>query len=353
MYNPLTDEEIKNNIRSMFSYIENKSVVELAINSLFNFNISSFGELTTQEVDVIRERFGINDIRTPKTLKEIGEKYNVTGERIRAIEAKAKRSLLRRIVHFRDFFKFYKLKIPNNIKEFLFSSNICSYKDFNNFFNKNLDTNETQEFRETLNVFKKSLPKELNMHILDCGFSQHTNQLLCMYEINYVAELILLFKDERRYIHYRNRNRDIWEEVENYLDSLNIIDINKLNTIKEKSILENPVKTEDLSIEDTMEKQQEEIIDTEITLKTEHNNIVDIQTEDLSIEDVVEKQLDENSIIRKRIEKKEELLKKYKKVSDEKAQLLEKEKELDDELKIIMEKIKGSYMENKNDRTKK
>ena len=44
--------------------------------------------LTPKEADVIRCRFGLDNIE-PMTLEELGQKYHVTRERIRQIEAKA------------------------------------------------------------------------------------------------------------------------------------------------------------------------------------------------------------------------------------------------------------------------
>lgn len=48
--------------------------------------------LTPRENQVLRERYGLNDSH-PKTLEEVGRKFNVTRERIRQIEAKALRKL--------------------------------------------------------------------------------------------------------------------------------------------------------------------------------------------------------------------------------------------------------------------
>ena len=80
-----------------------------------------------------------------------------------------------------------------------------------------------------------------------------------------------------------------YTEIENYLASLKMVDIDKQNTIEENTV-DNQSNLENLSIESVVEKQQEETIDTEIQLKTEHDNIVATQTEDLSIEDALEKQ---------------------------------------------------------------
>lgn len=49
--------------------------------------------LKPRERDVIKERFGIGNVKGSKTLEEIGLEFNVTRERIRQIEQKAMRKL--------------------------------------------------------------------------------------------------------------------------------------------------------------------------------------------------------------------------------------------------------------------
>ena len=54
--------------------------------------------LTRREEQVIRMRFAIGEKGT-RTLKEVGERFSVTGERIRQIQARALRKL-RYAIHF-------------------------------------------------------------------------------------------------------------------------------------------------------------------------------------------------------------------------------------------------------------
>jgi len=54
--------------------------------------------LTRQEEQVIRMRFAIGEKGT-RTLKEVGERFSVTGERIRQIQVRALRKL-RYAIHF-------------------------------------------------------------------------------------------------------------------------------------------------------------------------------------------------------------------------------------------------------------
>src|SRR5262245_4501688 len=77
-------------------YIEDRNAVvpiDAAVQSnLREVTTRVLGSLTPREERVLRMRFGIG-INTDHTLKEVGQQFSVTRERIRQIEAKALRKL--------------------------------------------------------------------------------------------------------------------------------------------------------------------------------------------------------------------------------------------------------------------
>ena len=79
-------------------FIEDRGYVQpeaLTIEKALKDDINEvLATLTEKEADIIRFRFGLNG-RSPLSLKEIGDRYNLTKERIRQIEKKA----LRRLQH--------------------------------------------------------------------------------------------------------------------------------------------------------------------------------------------------------------------------------------------------------------
>ena len=77
---------------------------EMAINNTLQFQVQDLFEkcnLKPKEIDILMLRYGINAKR-PMTLFEVGEKYHVTRERIRQIEAKALMKI-RRSKYVKDF----------------------------------------------------------------------------------------------------------------------------------------------------------------------------------------------------------------------------------------------------------
>ena len=74
--------------------------------------------LDRREREIVRNRFGLNESRTPMTLDEVGKHYGLTRERIRQIESKALRKL--RGPKFRVLFKDYCRDNPKKDKEYPF-----------------------------------------------------------------------------------------------------------------------------------------------------------------------------------------------------------------------------------------
>ena len=48
-----------------------------------------FPALNANEVFTLKNRYGINEFREPLTLKEVGDKINLTAERVRQLEKEA------------------------------------------------------------------------------------------------------------------------------------------------------------------------------------------------------------------------------------------------------------------------
>ena len=92
---PLTDEKDANSLGDLIEDSEANpelgSISELIEQDLVN---SMLGKLKAREREVIRMRFGLED-GEERTLREIGEKLNVTRERIRQLETDAIRRLQR------------------------------------------------------------------------------------------------------------------------------------------------------------------------------------------------------------------------------------------------------------------
>jgi RNA polymerase sigma factor (sigma-70 family) len=64
--------------------------------------------LSERELEILRLRFGLDDDAKEKTLEEVGDKLNVTRERIRQIQNSALAKLRRRMLkdeNFPDYFR--------------------------------------------------------------------------------------------------------------------------------------------------------------------------------------------------------------------------------------------------------
>lgn len=86
---PLSSDKDANTISDLMEDTKGADPEEVLIDQTLQDSIENvLSTLTEKESNVIRYRFGLNGER-PHSLKEIGDKYNLTKERIRQIEKKA------------------------------------------------------------------------------------------------------------------------------------------------------------------------------------------------------------------------------------------------------------------------
>jgi len=86
---PLSSDKDANTISDLMEDTKGADPEEVLIDQTLQDSIENvLSTLTAKESNVIRYRFGLNGER-PHSLKEIGDKYNLTKERIRQIEKKA------------------------------------------------------------------------------------------------------------------------------------------------------------------------------------------------------------------------------------------------------------------------
>jgi len=408
----VTDQEIIEYIVNgdFLSNLKDKDVKRIYANALLNETYITIRDFNERETEILRERLGINESRTPKSLEAVGKMFGISKDRIRIIEDR----VIRKLKHPSRYRYLQTLDLSDSAKEFYFANNLNMEENQGNYrlrIPENVNIEENIDIiREIENVVLKisnnvahSKIKELEEKLIqkekfeprieELDLSVVTYNRLKKAGINTIGDILTQEKDFlircvgheglfeiRKNMH--SLGLEMNETVEKYIgieelnltvrsydrlkrsgintvDDLQKIDIDRLFRIRNlgrKSTDEIVEKMHSLGLgmHETVEEYFQGI--NSITKKminvTKPQLNIDEEVEVIDFEEQTEHTIKENDETKKRIDEKEKLLLRYKEVSQEKESLLKKEAALDAELQEIMQKIQNSNMEKKDERKK-
>ena len=137
---------------------QQRSPEEEAIDNTLNFQVQKLFQeckLNPKEIDILMLRYGLNNHK-PMTLDEIGEKYQVTRERIRQIEAKAFMKI-RKSRYVKDLAVF--MENPEDSLQNIYEIR-NNYRNSNSLYKAYLTSNSLTKNKENqMKLVKKIIPK--------------------------------------------------------------------------------------------------------------------------------------------------------------------------------------------------
>ena len=173
-------------------YYEDEAMI--AVESIINQPTSKFsGFLDENEVAVLRERFGFNDLKRPMTLEEIEKLHNLSAGDGAKIEAAALEKVNNRIKQCHDSLKLSYFDMSNEAKYLVFTD--AKFKMFASYFDIPEDTDNRllAEIKSASNTYlsRHVTPYlDLNSSVVNLGLGDQYLESLskcCVYTIGDIA----------------------------------------------------------------------------------------------------------------------------------------------------------------------
>lgn len=177
--------------------------LDIIIDSLFNVNYLTVGNLDEKQTIILRERFGINQDKVSKTLEQLSKQLNITTERIRQLELKSLIMLLSRIKELKISLLVDELNFSKKTKEFIFNDKELNY--YGDYFKKLNLNNNNSEILEIKQKFKEYFDKNNNdsKYLIEVfNFTPRTYNALKRADINTLEEILSLTKEDILKIRY-------------------------------------------------------------------------------------------------------------------------------------------------------
>lgn len=203
MYNKTTREEIIDNtfnkINKWFGWYNGyyDSEIALAAEQIVDANGDIY-LLNDKQIFVLRERLGLNDEMTPKTLDKIGEILGICRASVKAIEDRATRLIAHRIKDVKDILLISEIGFSREAQKFIFNNS--KFRKFSDYLTNSQDddSKEVVEIREKVLLYleKQAATNNVSVPIEELDLSIKTYNCLKCAGVYSLEALLTKTKDE-------------------------------------------------------------------------------------------------------------------------------------------------------------